>query len=94
MKNLTLFLFTSLFFYSHLLFSKELTVHVDGLVCSFCAKGIEKQFKKNENVESIKVDLKEKKVFIKVKENKDLTENTIKKTLEDSGYTFVKIESK
>ena len=39
-------------------------VNVKGMVCDFCARGIEKTFKKDTNVKKIDVDLSKGKVLI------------------------------
>ena len=39
-------------------------VNVQGMVCDFCARGIEKTFKKDTNVKKIDVDLSKGKVLI------------------------------
>lgn len=65
---------------------------VNGLVCSFCATGIEKTFKKQPAVENVKVDLSTKLVTIEIKKDQDIDDETIKKLIGDAGYTIVKIE--
>jgi copper chaperone CopZ len=64
---------------------------VNGMVCAFCATGIEKTFRKQPEVESVKVDLKEKLVTIKTKPGKTLTDVKIKEVVTYSGYTMGKI---
>ncbi len=65
---------------------------VNGLVCSFCATGIEKTFKKQPAVESVKVDLSTKLVTIETKKDQDIDNATITKLVGDAGYTIVNIE--
>jgi copper chaperone CopZ len=65
---------------------------VNGMVCAFCATGIEKTFRKQPEVESVKVDLKEKLVTIKTKPGKTLTDAKVKEIVTYSGYTMGKIE--
>jgi copper chaperone CopZ len=64
---------------------------VNGMVCAFCATGIEKTFRKQSEVESVKVDLKEKLVTIKTKPGKTLTDAKVKEIVTYSGYTMGKI---
>lgn len=64
---------------------------VNGMVCAFCATGIEKTFRKQSEVESVKVDLKEKLVTIKTKPGKTLSDAKIKEIVTYSGYTMGKI---
>ncbi len=72
--------------------AKLITVQVNGMVCAFCAQGIEKKFKALPEVASIKVSLETKKVEVDTKEGKEITEDQIKKIITESGYEIVKIE--
>lgn len=69
------------------------TIHttVNGMVCAFCATGIEKTFRKQPEVESVKVDLPTKQVMIKTKPGKTLSDAKIKEVVTYSGYTMGKI---
>jgi mercuric ion binding protein len=69
------------------------TIHttVNGMVCAFCATGIEKTFRKQAEVESVKVDLPSKQVSIKTKPGKTLSDAKIKEVVTYSGYTMGKI---
>jgi len=69
------------------------TIHttVNGMVCAFCATGIEKTFRKQPEVETVKVDLPSKQVTIKTKPGKTLSDAKIKEVVTYSGYTMGKI---
>ncbi|HYR23588.1 MAG TPA: heavy metal-associated domain-containing protein [Chthoniobacterales bacterium] len=69
------------------------TIHttVNGMVCAFCATGIEKTFRKQPEVESVKVDLPSKQVTIKTRPGKTLSDAKIKEVVTYSGYTMGKI---
>lgn len=67
-------------------FAETIHVGVDGLVCAFCVKGIESSFKKQEAVETVKVDLDEKLVTITTKADKTMDDATIKNIITDAGY--------
>jgi copper chaperone CopZ len=64
------------------------TIHttVHGMVCAFCATGIEKTFKKQPEVASVKVDLTKKTVTITTKAGKTLSDAKIKEVVSYSGY--------
>jgi copper chaperone CopZ len=64
---------------------------VNGMVCAFCATGIEKTLRKQPEVESVKVDLPSKQVTIKTKPGKTLSDAKIKEVVTYSGYTMGKI---
>ena len=71
--------------------SKKINVFVNGLVCDFCARSIEKIFKKDESVSNIEVNLEKMLITIYVNENKILNDKTIKKLINDSGYDVMEI---
>jgi copper chaperone CopZ len=69
------------------------TIHttVNGMVCAFCATGIEKTFRKQPEVDFVKVDLATKLVTIRTKPGKTLSDAKIKEVVTYSGYTMGKI---
>jgi mercuric ion binding protein len=71
----------------------SMKVTVNGMVCSFCAQGIEKSIMKMDDAKAIFVDLKNKVVVIEAKEGKTLNEKLISQEIKDSGYDVVKIET-
>ena len=48
--------------------SEDIRVFVKGMVCSFCVQGVEKQFKKQDAIEKVEVDLEDSLVSIWLKE--------------------------
>ena len=64
---------------------------VNGMVCAFCATGIEKTFHKQAEVQFVKVDLPTKTVTIKTKPGQTLSDAKIKEIVTYSGYTMGKI---
>ena len=70
-----------------------IVVYVEGLVCDFCAVGLNKTFKKQKKtIDSIEVDLKKSLVKIFLKANKKLSDKKIKKLIEGNGFDVVSIE--
>jgi hypothetical protein len=65
---------------------------VNGMVCDFCARGIEKTFKRDPDLLKINVDLNIGKVLIAYKKSKEIDEEEIKMKIRDSGQEVVKIE--
>ena len=63
-----------------------ITADVDGLVCDFCARAVEKVFLKQESVDSININLDSKKIKIHLKENENMDEELVKQLIVDSGY--------
>ena len=70
----------------------SMKITVNGMVCSFCAQGIEKSIMKMDDTKAIYVDLKNKVVVIEAKDGKNLNEKLIAQEIKDSGYDVVKIE--
>lgn len=66
--------------------AETIKVEVNGMVCSMCAQGIEKKFKKLDVVKTIKVDLDTKVVQIELLENQSLDDQTVTKFITESGY--------
>ena len=64
---------------------------VNGMVCGFCATGIEKTFKRQREVKSVNVDLKSKLVTIDTREGQILDDAKITQLLKNSGYSVVSI---
>lgn len=63
-------------------------VDVNGLVCDFCARALEKVFSKKDEVSSIDVNLNKKLITIHFKEGQTLSDETITKLIVDSGYSI------
>jgi mercuric ion binding protein len=65
---------------------------VYGLVCGFCAQGIEKTLRKNPATADVVVSLENKLVAIGTKEGADISDAELTKSLTDAGYDVKKIE--
>ena len=72
--------------------AKPITVQVKGMVCAFCAQGIEKKFKALPEINKVMVSLESKKVELDTKEGKDVNDADINRIVTESGYEVVKIE--
>ena len=71
--------------------AETITTTVNGMVCAFCATGIEKTFRKQPEVAAVKVDLPKKRVVITTRPGKTLSDARIKEVVTYSGYTMGKI---
>ena len=67
-------------------------IEVLGMVCAFCAQGLEKSFKSEENVKDVFVSLENYFVLIESKDGKELNESLIKTIITEAGYDINKIE--
>lgn len=66
---------------------------VNGIVCAFCAQGIEKRLTKMPAAQAVFVDLKRKVVAVEAKPGQALDQKAITAEITDSGYDVVKLES-
>jgi mercuric ion binding protein len=72
--------------------ANSVKVTVNGMVCAFCAQGIEKRISKMDATKAVFVDLKKKTVAIEAKEGQTLDAKAISAEIVDAGYDVVKIE--
>jgi copper chaperone CopZ len=59
---------------------------VYGLVCGFCAQGIEKTLRKNPATEDVIVSLEDKLVALSTRAGQDIPDADLTKALTDAGY--------
>jgi mercuric ion binding protein len=64
---------------------------VNGMVCGFCATGIEKTFRAQPEVKTVDVDLENRLVTIQTKQGQTLDDSKIKKLLGNAGYSVVAV---
>jgi copper chaperone CopZ len=92
MKFENLILASALFMMPAISQAKPITVQVKGMVCGFCAQGIEKKFKALPEIGKVNVDLETKLVSLDTKDGQAVPDDEIKKIISDAGYDVVKIE--
>lgn len=68
-------------------------VTVNGMVCSFCAQGIEKTISKMPQTKAVYVNLDKRIVAVEPKEGQKLDMAKIKAGIVDAGYDVVKTET-
>jgi copper chaperone CopZ len=85
----TIFLIAIILFSVH---SYALTqkIEVLGMVCAFCAQGIEKSFRAVDNVDDVFVSLEN--YFVAIESKDGLDNKLITKVINDAGYDVRKIE--
>ncbi len=71
--------------------AERIYVDVNGMVCDFCARSLEKVFGKQDAVSGIDVDLDNKIITIDLNEGMDLEDELISTLVEDAGYSVVGI---
>ena len=67
-------------------------ISVNGMVCSFCAQGIEKRLKAIPGTASVHIDLSKGMVEITARPGATLDTATLKKAVRDAGYDVRRIE--
>jgi cation transport ATPase len=67
-------------------------VTVNGMVCSFCAQGIEKKMKALIETKGVYVELKNHLVVVEAREGSNISQDVIKKIIKDAGYEVKSIE--
>ena len=67
-------------------------MNVSGLVCAFCAQGIEKQLRKFPATADVVVSLEQKLVAVALKDGQDIPDTELRRALTNAGYTVKSIE--
>jgi copper chaperone CopZ len=65
---------------------------VNGMVCGFCATGIEKTFKAQPEVRTVNVDLEKKLVTVSTRQGQTMDDAKLKKLIANAGYSVVSVE--
>lgn len=85
----TIILSAALLFSNFALAGETRTVGVKGMVCSFCAQGITKNFKEQPEVAGVEVSLEKKYVKLTYKDGQKMSDEKIETLLKESGYDVV-----
>ena len=67
-------------------------IEILGMICAFCAQGIEKSFESVKNVNAVFVNLEDYFVAIETTDKKGIDEKLIRRIITESGYDVKKIE--
>src|SRR4029077_16506922 len=67
-------------------------MNVNGLVCAFCAQGIEKQLRKFPATTDVIVSLEQKVVAVALKGGQDIPDAELRRALTNAGYTVRAIQ--
>lgn len=71
----------------------SLKATVNGMVCAFCAQGIEKRLIKMGATKEVFVDLKRRTVAVEIKEGEMLDSKAVAAEIVEAGYDVVKLET-
>jgi mercuric ion binding protein len=67
-------------------------MRVNGLVCAFCAQGIEKKLRKFPATADVVVSLEQRLVAVALKDGQDIPDSELRKALTNAGYTVTTIQ--
>ncbi len=71
--------------------ARTIRINVTGLVCAFCAHGIERGLSAYPAVDAVHIDLEKGLVAVALKAGGDIADADLERTLTDAGYTVVSI---
>jgi copper chaperone CopZ len=71
--------------------TKKLTVN--GMVCAFCAQGIEKRLSALPQTQAVYVNLDKRVVAVQAKQGQQLDDAVLKHEITEAGYDVVKVEA-
>ena len=87
MKTFRTLLFLALVAFTSIASAKTIEMDVNGLVCAFCAQGIEKKLRTFSATDDVVVSLEQRLVAVAVKPGQDIGDDELRKALTDAGYT-------
>ena len=70
----------------------RLEIAINGMVCSFCAKGIESRLKTLPGAAAIHVDLKHRLVTLQINSDAVVSDERLRTLIRDAGYDVRRIE--
>lgn len=73
-------------------FARTIEMEVNGLVCAFCAQGIEKMLGAFPETEAVFVSLEDRIVAVDLRDGTDIDDARLRKAIVDAGYAVVSIE--
>ena len=72
--------------------AESIKATVNGMVCAFCAQGIEKRLSSMPATQAVFVDLKNKVVAVQARDGQTLDGKAISHEIKEAGYDVTKIE--
>jgi periplasmic mercuric ion binding protein len=72
--------------------AQTIKANVNGMVCAFCAQGIEKKMRALSQTKDVYVNLKQRLVAVEVKDGQTLSNDTVKDIVKKAGYEVTSIE--
>jgi periplasmic mercuric ion binding protein len=72
--------------------TQTIKANVNGMVCAFCAQGIEKKMRALSQTKDVYVNLKQRIVAIELKDGQTLADEKVKEVIKNAGYEVTSIE--
>ncbi len=91
MRKMKIALFATLLLAATAASAKTIEMDVNGLVCAFCAQGIEKSFKAMPATSKVYVSLENRIVAVALKDGADIPDAQLRKAITDAGFTLVAV---
>jgi len=91
MKTFKTLLFAALIGFASIASAKTIEMDVNGLVCAFCAQGIEKSLKEFPATAGVFVSLEHRIVAVQLKDGQDIGDAALTKAITGAGYKLVAI---
>ena len=73
--------------------AESLKATVNGMVCAFCAQGIEAKLSKLPQAQNVYVNLAHKVVAVQIKDGMKLSPDVVRQVVKDAGYDVAAIEA-
>ena len=77
---------------SEVLTGATVRLKVNGMVCPFCAYGLEKRLGEIASVDAVLIRISDGLVQIRTKENQELTDEVLADAVKKSGFSLIEIE--
>jgi periplasmic mercuric ion binding protein len=91
-KLFTLAIVLSLFSGATFAATQTIKATVNGMVCAFCAQGIDKKMRALPQTKDVYVNLKQRIVAVELKEGQTLADEKVKEVIKNAGYEVTAIE--
>ena len=73
--------------------AQSLKAEVNGMVCAFCAQGIEKKLRALAQTQDVYVNLKDRVVAVELRDGQTLAPQALKDLVKDAGSEVVSVET-
>lgn len=92
MKTMRFILMSTLLAVATTAQARSVEMEVNGLVCAFCAQGIQKAIRKLPATQDVFVSLEHRVVAVQLKEGQDAADEQLRAAVTDAGYSTVRIQ--